>query len=110
MQAERLYAVSFDGVVESTIRMFREVVERGIERGGVRPDAANGYVSDAIPAMMMYRSTMCGCEWQDQEIEEMIDQLMVPPLRSSGAWRRPARAVTLSGEARVSRAVPGGVT
>jgi hypothetical protein len=34
--------------------------------------------------MMMYRSKMCGCEWQDQEIEEMIDQLMVPLLRSSG--------------------------
>lgn len=65
--------------------MFRDVVERGIERGEVRPDAANGYVFDAIPAMMMYPSKMCGCEWQDQEIEEMIDQLVVPLLQPSGA-------------------------
>ncbi len=31
----------------------------------MRPDAANGYVFDAIPAMMMYRSKMCASEWKD---------------------------------------------
>ncbi|MFC9129403.1 TetR/AcrR family transcriptional regulator [Streptomyces sp. NPDC057099] len=80
-QAERFHAVIFEGVVEPTIQMLREVIERGIQRGEVRSDAANGYVFDAIPAMMMYRSKMCGCEWKDHEIEEMIDQLMVPLLR-----------------------------
>jgi AcrR family transcriptional regulator len=83
-QAERFHAVIFDGVVEPMLKVLREVVERGIRRGEVRSDAANGYVFDAIPAMMMYRSKMCGCEWRDQEIEEMIDQLMVPLLRSGG--------------------------
>ncbi|MFE1248866.1 TetR/AcrR family transcriptional regulator [Streptomyces sp. NPDC058735] len=80
-QAECFHAVIFEGVVEPTIRMLREVIELGIKRGEVRADAANGYVFDAIPAMMMYRSSMCGCEWKDQEVEEMIDQLMVPLLR-----------------------------
>lgn len=84
-QAERFHAVIFDGVVEPTIRMLREVIERGIERGEVRPDAANGYVFDAVPAMMMYRSKMCGSEWTDSDLEEMIDQLMVPLLRRSGS-------------------------
>jgi AcrR family transcriptional regulator len=84
-QAERFHAVIFEGVVEPTIEMLREVIERGIQRGEVRSDAANGYVFDAIPAMMMYRSKMCGCEWNDHEIEEMIDHLMVPLLRPSGA-------------------------
>ncbi|MFB7933426.1 TetR/AcrR family transcriptional regulator [Streptomyces sp. NPDC056039] len=84
-QAERFHAVIFDGVVEPTIKMLREVIERGMRRGEVRLDAANGYVFDAIPAMMMYRSKMCGCEWQDHEIEEMIDELMVPLLRPSGS-------------------------
>lgn len=41
----------------------------------------NGYVLDAIPAMMMYRSKMCGSEWSDREIEELIDQFMLPLLR-----------------------------
>ncbi|CAL9417419.1 putative HTH-type transcriptional regulator [Streptomyces sp. enrichment culture] len=80
-QAERFHAVIFEGVVEPTIRMLREVIERGIERGEVRADAANGYVFDAVPAMMMYRSKMCGSELADIDLEEMIDQLMVPLLR-----------------------------
>ncbi|MFF9037725.1 TetR/AcrR family transcriptional regulator [Streptomyces sp. NPDC014892] len=80
-QAERFHGVIIEGVVQPTVRLLREVVERGIRRGEVRSDAANGYVFDAIPAMMMYRSKMCGSEWSEREIEEMIDQLMVPLLR-----------------------------
>ncbi|GGM09115.1 TetR family transcriptional regulator [Streptomyces fumigatiscleroticus] len=83
-QAERFHAVIFEGVVEPTIDLLRKVITRGIERGEVRADAVNGYVLDAIPAMMMYRSKMCGCEWFDRDLEEMIDQLMVPLLRPGG--------------------------
>ncbi|MFF7391346.1 TetR/AcrR family transcriptional regulator [Streptomyces scabiei] len=79
-QAERFHGVIIEGVVEPTVKLLREVVERGIRRGEVRPDAANGYVFDAIPAMMMYRSKVCGSEWSERDIEEMIDQLMVPLL------------------------------
>ncbi|MGW0844396.1 TetR/AcrR family transcriptional regulator [Streptomyces sp. NPDC002787] len=81
IQAERFHGVIIGGVVEPTVKLLRQVVERGIRRGEVRPDAANGYVFDAIPAMMMYRSKMCGSEWSERDIEEMIDQLMVPLLR-----------------------------
>jgi hypothetical protein len=84
-QAERFHGVIFEGVVEPTITLLRGVIVRGIERGEVRPDAANGYVFDAIPAMMMYRSKMCGSEWSDAEIEEMIDSLVIPLLRPTGA-------------------------
>ncbi|MDT0568713.1 TetR/AcrR family transcriptional regulator [Streptomyces sp. DSM 3412] len=79
-QAERFHGVIIEGVVEPTVKQLREVVERGIRRGEVRPDAANSYVFDAIPAMMMYRSKMCGSEWNERDIEEMIDRLMVPLL------------------------------
>ena len=85
MQAERFHAVIFEGVIEPTIKMLREVITRGIERGEVREEAANSYVFDAVPAMMMYRAKVCGSEWTDQEVEEMIDQLMVPLLRPEGA-------------------------
>ncbi|MFD3839849.1 TetR/AcrR family transcriptional regulator [Streptomyces sp. NPDC058642] len=84
IQAERFHGVIFNGVVEPTIRLLREVITRGIRRQEVRSDAANSYVFDAIPAMMMYRSKMCGSEWNDRDLEEMIDQLMVPLLRTSG--------------------------
>jgi AcrR family transcriptional regulator len=85
MQAERFHAVIFEGVIEPTIKMLREVITRGIDRGEVREEAANSYVFDAVPAMMMYRSKVCGSEWTDREIEEMIDRLMVPLLRPDGA-------------------------
>ncbi len=85
VQAERFYAVIITGVVEPTLEVLRKVISRGIERGEVRREAANGYVCDAIPAMMMYRSKICASEWTDQELEEMIDQLMVPLLRPDGA-------------------------
>ncbi|MGJ5834045.1 TetR/AcrR family transcriptional regulator [Streptomyces ossamyceticus] len=84
LQAERFHTVIIEGVVEPTVKLLREVMERGIKRGEVRSDAANGYVLDAIPAMMMYRSKVCGSEWSEREIAEMVDQLMVPLLRSPG--------------------------
>ncbi|MEU6576372.1 TetR/AcrR family transcriptional regulator [Streptomyces sp. NPDC046805] len=85
VQAERFHGVIFEGVVEPMIGLLCEVITRGIERGEVRPDAANGYVFDAIPAMMMYRSKMCTSEWSDQDLAEMIDQLMLPLLRPGGS-------------------------
>jgi AcrR family transcriptional regulator len=84
VQVERFHNVIVEGVVEPTIRLLREVILRGIERGEVRSDAVNSYVLDAAPAMMMYRSKMCASEWTDQDIEEMIDQLMLPLLRPAG--------------------------
>jgi AcrR family transcriptional regulator len=80
-QAERLHEVIVKGVVEPTVQLLGEVIHQGIGRGEVRPDAVNGYVLDAVPAMMMYRSKMCASEWSDRDLEEMIDQFMLPLLR-----------------------------
>ncbi|MBC9728482.1 TetR/AcrR family transcriptional regulator [Streptomyces sp. TRM68367] len=84
-QAERFHGVIIGGVVEPTVKLLREIITRGVDRGEVRSDAANGYVFDVIPAMMMYRSKLCMSEWSDRELEEMIDQLMLPLLRPYGA-------------------------
>ncbi|MFK4146825.1 TetR/AcrR family transcriptional regulator [Streptomyces sp. NPDC004065] len=84
-QAERFHGVIYEGVVEPMIKLIQAVITRGIERGEVRPDAANGHVYDAVPAMLMYRTKMCTSEWSDQELQDMIDQLMVPLLRPYGS-------------------------
>jgi hypothetical protein len=84
LQAERFHAVIFDGIVEPMIKLVREVITRGIERKEVRADAASSYVFDAIPAIMMYRNKMRGSEWDDPDLEAMIDQLMLPLLRPDG--------------------------
>ncbi|MFJ9715435.1 hypothetical protein ACIRPQ_05755 [Streptomyces sp. NPDC101213] len=36
---------------------------------------------DAVPAMMTYRSEVCGSEWGDRGSEEATDRFMLPPLR-----------------------------
>ncbi|MGW5867938.1 TetR/AcrR family transcriptional regulator [Streptomyces sp. NPDC055239] len=79
--AERFHGVIFEGVVEPSVELIKEVVRRGVERGEVRSEAVDPYVCDVIPAMMMYRSKVCGSEWSDEEFAELIDQVMVPLLR-----------------------------
>ncbi|MWA14082.1 TetR/AcrR family transcriptional regulator [Streptomyces sp. BA2] len=79
--AERFHGVIFDGVIGPSVELIKEVVRRGVERGEVRAEATNSYVCDVIPAMMMYRSKVCGSEWGDEEFAELIDQVMVPLLR-----------------------------
>ncbi|MGW7275123.1 TetR/AcrR family transcriptional regulator [Streptomyces sp. NPDC054864] len=81
VSAERFHGVIFDGVIGPSVGLIKEVVRRGVERGEVRDEATNSYVCDVIPAMMMYRSKVCGSEWGDEEFAELIDQVMVPLLR-----------------------------
>ncbi|WP_435973665.1 TetR/AcrR family transcriptional regulator [Streptomyces sp. Qhu_M48] len=79
--AERFHGLIVTGVVEPSARLFRDVMRRGIARGEVRADAIDDLVVDVIPAMMMYRSKVCASEWQDAELAELIDRIMVPLLR-----------------------------
>ncbi|MGW1025885.1 TetR/AcrR family transcriptional regulator C-terminal ligand-binding domain-containing protein [Streptomyces sp. NPDC002577] len=82
--AERFHGLILEGVVQPTVRLVKEVLLRGIERGDVRSGGADDYVCEVIPAMMMYRSKMCGSEWTERDIEDVIDRLMMPLLRPDG--------------------------
>lgn len=79
--AERFQGVIVNRVVQPSKELFRAVVQRGVSRGDVRVDAACELVLDVIPGLLMYRSKVCGSEWPDQDIAQMIDQVMVPLLR-----------------------------
>lgn len=79
--AERFHDVIFEGVVEPSVKLIKDVVRRGIERGEVRSGGLDAYVCDVIPAMLVYRAKVCGSEWRDDEFEALIDQVMVPMLR-----------------------------
>ncbi|WP_406455612.1 TetR/AcrR family transcriptional regulator [Streptomyces sp. NBC_00876] len=81
--AERFQSVILGGVVRPTTDLIKQVVIRGIERGEVRSDALHGLGFDVIPAMMMYRTKVCGSEWGDEEIAALIDQVAVPLFRSA---------------------------
>ncbi len=78
--AERFHGLIVSGVIEPSVRLLRQVVRRCVARGDVRSDAMDDMVFDVIPAMMMYRSKVCGSEWRDADIADMIDRVMVPLL------------------------------
>ncbi|MFD7029951.1 TetR/AcrR family transcriptional regulator [Streptomyces sp. NPDC059917] len=78
--ADRFHELIRTGLTEPSRRLFEDLVQRGIARGDVRSDATGEFVADVIPAIMMYRSKVCGSEWGDQDIREMIDQVLVPLL------------------------------
>ncbi|KQX56183.1 MULTISPECIES: TetR/AcrR family transcriptional regulator [unclassified Streptomyces] len=80
--AERFHELIVSGVTEPSARLFRDVLRQGMARGEVRADANDDLVLDVIPAMMMYRSKVCGSEWTDGEIADLIDRIMVPLLRA----------------------------
>ncbi|MER6115129.1 TetR/AcrR family transcriptional regulator [Streptomyces sp. A0642] len=80
--AERFQSVILSGVIGPTTALIKEVVSRGIERGEVRSDALCGIAFDVIPAMMMYRSKVCGSEWTDGDIADLIDHVAVPFFRA----------------------------
>ncbi|MFC9701975.1 TetR/AcrR family transcriptional regulator [Streptomyces sp. NPDC056943] len=83
--AGRFHDLIVAGVTEPSQQLFKDVLRRGIARGDVRADAIDDLVLDVIPAMMMYRSKVCGSEWPDPEIADMIDRVMVPLLRAGTA-------------------------
>ncbi|MEU0370333.1 TetR/AcrR family transcriptional regulator [Streptomyces sp. NPDC006283] len=87
--AERFHGVIVDRVVEPSTQLFREVVHRGVQRGDVRADAVCELVLDVVPGLLMYRSKVCGSEWPDKDIAEMIDRVMVPLLRPYGSRQAP---------------------
>ncbi|MEU7552318.1 TetR/AcrR family transcriptional regulator [Streptomyces sp. NPDC044571] len=80
--ADRFHDVIRAGLHEPAHRLIGELVRRGIARGDVRSDATGPLVVDVIPAMLMYRAKVCGSEWADPDIAELIDQVMVPLLRA----------------------------
>ncbi|WP_326739278.1 TetR/AcrR family transcriptional regulator [Streptomyces sp. NBC_01022] len=80
--AERFQSVILNGVIGPTTALIRGVVSRGVDRGEVRADALRGLAFDVIPAMMMYRSKVCGSEWTDEDIADLIDQVAVPFFRA----------------------------
>ncbi|WP_327658557.1 TetR/AcrR family transcriptional regulator [Streptomyces sp. NBC_00483] len=81
LTAERFHSVITEGVIEPSVELVKEVVRRGVERGEVRPDVDEASVCDVIPALMMYRSKVCGSEWGEGDLVEMIDHVMIPLLR-----------------------------
>ncbi|MFC4909862.1 TetR/AcrR family transcriptional regulator [Actinomadura gamaensis] len=57
-------------------------LERGVERGDVRPSAAVPLCAEIGPAMVMYRCTLVSEEIPDTYLAELVDNVLLPAVSS----------------------------
>ncbi|MFF2078687.1 TetR/AcrR family transcriptional regulator C-terminal ligand-binding domain-containing protein [Kitasatospora sp. NPDC058162] len=68
-------------VVEPTTALIAEVLDRGTARGEVRPGAVTPMVTDAVPALMLYRIKMCGGGAVELDPVAIVDEVLLPIVR-----------------------------
>jgi AcrR family transcriptional regulator len=54
------------------------LLQRGVERGEVRPEAATELVADVLPAMLAHRVILMRESVSEQDIMSIIDEILIP--------------------------------
>ncbi|MFJ8622133.1 TetR-like C-terminal domain-containing protein [Kitasatospora sp. NPDC093550] len=80
-RAHAFVEIVFERVVEPTTALIAEVLDRGTERGEVRPGAVTPLVTDVVPALMLYRIKMCGGDAVQLDPAEIVDEVLLPIVR-----------------------------
>jgi len=57
------------------------LLQRGVARGEVRPEAADELVAEVLPAMLLTRLVVQGLPVSDEHIERIVDNIVMPLLR-----------------------------
>ncbi|MFF2044644.1 TetR/AcrR family transcriptional regulator [Kitasatospora sp. NPDC058170] len=65
-------------VIEPTKHTILDILQRGAERGDVRPGAATPLLADVAPAMLMYRVKICGRDIGSEFAAELVDEVLMP--------------------------------
>jgi AcrR family transcriptional regulator len=55
-----------------------ELLQRGVERGEVRPDAVSPLVADVLPAVISHRVILQREQITEQDIIDIIEQILIP--------------------------------
>jgi AcrR family transcriptional regulator len=59
-----------------------DLLQRGVERGEVRPDAVTPVVADVLPAILTFRIIMQREALTEAQIREIIDQVVIPVIEA----------------------------
>ena len=54
------------------------LLERGVQRGEVRPEAASELLADVIPAVLTHRMMVQRERVTEADLTEIMDQIVVP--------------------------------
>lgn len=55
-----------------------QLLQRGVERGEVRPEAATQLVADVVPAILTHRVIMQREQLTEQDITDILEQVFIP--------------------------------
>ncbi|MGW1173609.1 TetR-like C-terminal domain-containing protein [Kitasatospora sp. NPDC002543] len=80
-RARAFVEIVLERVVGPTTALIAEVLDRGTERGEVRPGSVTPLVTDLVPALLLYRIKMCGGEAVQLDPAEIVDELLLPIVR-----------------------------
>jgi AcrR family transcriptional regulator len=72
--------------------MVLEILRRGVARGDVRPDAVKPVIAEAGPALLVHRLLMYGPPIEPAFIDDVLDEVVMPLIRSETSARVPTRA------------------
>lgn len=56
------------------------ILQRGVERRDVRPDAADEIFADVLPALLMYQTILMNRPMTEDDIVEAVDRIVMPLL------------------------------
>jgi hypothetical protein len=62
-------------------RVMRDVLQRGVDRGEVRPDALTDRVMELGPMLVFAQSQAPGSPIRERDLVAIVDEVLVPVLR-----------------------------
>ena len=59
------------------------LLQRGVDRGEVRPEAVSPLVADVMPAVLFHRLVLQREPLTEDDIRDVVDQVLVPLIRAN---------------------------
>lgn len=79
--AELVHSAIRERVFSPYRELLLSVLERGVPRGEVRPDAVNVTVANVGPAMLIHRHFLEGPDLADSYVVSVVDEVILPMIR-----------------------------
>src|SRR5206468_12133288 len=54
------------------------LLQRGVERGEVRPDAVSPLIADVLPALLTHRVLLQGEQINESDVTDIVEKILIP--------------------------------
>ncbi|GAA4076460.1 TetR/AcrR family transcriptional regulator [Nonomuraea soli] len=81
--APGLQKAARERIVRPRAQAVADTIQRGVDRGEVRPGAVTPFVAASGPALIIYTYLIQGLELSGRDIEDIVDQVVMPAVQVS---------------------------